>query len=307
VDNHHFRFGVQCARAASADEWAEKARHAEALGYDAFVLPDHVGKQLAPFPAMLAAAQATERIKVGVLVLDNDFRHPLLLAHEAASLQVLTGGRLELGIGAGWNGRDYTALGIPFEVPGVRFTKLREAIEIVDRYLDGERFSWSGEHYRVTDVEPLAMPTRPPLLIAGGGPRMLRLAAERADIVGIFITSKKDGSGFEEAELKPEIFEEKCRRVWRIAHDAGRAPELNMLVQHVEITEDRAGVAEKRAPEYGCDAEALLRLPFELIGTVDEIVDDLEERRRRYGISYITVYEPYMDAMGLIIERLHGR
>lgn len=304
---HPFRFAVQCGSAPSGMAWGEKARRAESLGYDAFVLPDHVGHQLAPFPAMVAAADATDEISVGVLVIDNDFRHPLLLAQEAASVHVLTDGRHELGIGAGWNGRDYTALGIPFEPPRVRFEKLAEAVEIVDRYLDCEVFSFSGNHYTVTDVQPIATPKRPSLLIAGGGPRILRLAAERADIVGIFITSKTDGSGFVDEELRPEIFEAKCERVRRIADQKGRDPQLNILVQHVEVTNDRMGAAAKRAPEYGCDAETLMRLPFELIGTVDQIVADLEERRERFGISYITVYEPYMEAMAPAIERLAGR
>jgi probable F420-dependent oxidoreductase len=223
-----------------------------------------------------------------------------------ASVQLLTGGRLEIGLGAGWNGRDYTALGIPFEAPRVRFEKLAEAVAIVDRYLDGDTFSFSGEHYTVTDVEPLATPVRPPLLIAGGGPRLLRLAAKHADIVGIFITSLPDGSGFDDSELKPEVFEAKTQRVRRIARSEGRDPELNVLVQHVDVTDDRSGAAQRRAPEYGCDAETLLGLPFELIGTVDEIVEDLEERRDRYGISYITVYERYLDAMAPVIERLAG-
>lgn len=304
---HPFRFAVQCGSALSRTAWGEKARRAEKLGYNAFVLPDHVGDLFAPFPAMLAAADATEAISVGVLVIDNDFRHPLLLAQEAASVHVLTDGRLELGIGAGWNGRDYTALGIPFEPPRVRFEKLAEAVQIVDRYLDGEVFSFSGNHYTVTDAQPIATPKRPTLLIAGGGPRILRLAAERADIVGIFITSKTDGSGFVDEELRPEIFEAKCERVRRIAVQNGRDPQLNILVQHVEVTNDRMGAAAKRAPEYGCDAETFMRLPFELIGTIDQIVADLEERRERFGISYITVYEPYMEAMAPVIERLAGR
>ena len=307
VDGHSFRFGVQCVSAATRAEWADKARKAEALGYDVLVLPDHVGTQLAPMPAMVAAAEATDELKVGVLVLDNDFRHPLLAAHELATVNLLTGGRLEIGIGAGWQGRDYTALGLEFEQPGIRFAKLAEAVEMIDRYLSGEVFSFSGQHYTVTDARPLKMGSRPPLLIAGGGPRLLRLAAERADIVGIFFTSMPDGSGFDLDEMSPDVFQRKTDRVRKIARDGGRDPELNVLIQHVEITNERGRVAAERAAEYETDPDTLMALPFELIGTVDQIVEDLEERRRRYGISYMTVNESFMETLAPVIERLSGR
>jgi len=303
---HPFRFAVQCATAASGRAWADKARRAEALGYDVLALPDHVGTQLAPMPALVAAAEATDNLKVGVLVLDNDFRHPLLLAHELATVNLLTEGRLEVGIGAGWNGRDYTALGLEFEAPAVRLAKLTEAVEIIDRYLEGNTFSFAGEHYEIADARPLASAPRPPLLIAGGGPRLLRLAAERADIVGIFFTSRPDGSGFDVTELSPEVFERKTQRVRRIARAMGRDPELNVLVQHVAVTNDRSRIAAARAEEYETDAATLMGLPFELIGTVDQIVADLEERRARYGISYVTINESFMEALGPIVQRLSG-
>lgn len=303
-----FRFGVQLPNAASRTAWVEQVRRADQLGYDIVVLPDHITDQLAPFPALVSAAEATERIRLGTFVLDNDFRHPLVMAQEAATVDVLTEGRLELGIGAGWDGRDYERMGIEFAPPRIRYERLTEAVAIVESYFRGEPFSFDGAHFQVADVEPIPtdQPQRPPLLIGGGGPRILEFAARHADIVSVFLTSLPDGSGFDISELRVAAYQAKIDRLLEVA--GSRAPdlELNVLLQHFQITNDRAAVADERAREMETSTEDLLALPFELIGTLDQIVDDLLDRRERFGISYVTVFDKYMEDFAPVVERLSG-
>jgi probable F420-dependent oxidoreductase len=305
-----FRFAIQLRNAPSKANWAQQAREAEQLGYDVIVLPDHVSDQLSPFPALVSAAEATKNIRLGTFVIDNDFRHPLLLVQEAATVDLLTEGRLELGIGAGWMGQDYTRLGMKFDPPKVRLQRPKEAVTIVDRFFDGQVFSFDGRHYRVQDAQAYPASVRKPrplLLVGGGGPQLLEFAARQADIVSVFLRSLRDGSGFDLAELRAAPYQQKADHVRRVAAIAGRNPELNVLLQYFEITADRYAVAEEHARELGTDPDDLLALPFELIGTIDQIVEDLVERRERLGISYITVFDKYMHDFARVIERVVGR
>ena len=300
-----FRFGVQVSSASSREEWAGLARRAEALGYDVFCVPDHVGTQLSPFAALTAAAAATSTIRVGTMVLDNDFRHPLLMAHEAATVHLLSGGRLELGLGAGWLGRDYRRLGVPFDAPGTRVERLGEALEIVDLYFGGEPFSFAGRHYEVSEVEPLKLPPgmeRPALLVGGGGPRVLSLAARHADAASVFLRSRRDGSGFGTEELRPEAYRQKVDHVRTAAN--GRSVEINLLLQSFEITDDRARAVETHARDFETSPEIYLALPFGLVGSVNAIVEDVLRRREEYGISYVTVRD--LEAFAPVVERLSG-
>lgn len=302
-----FRFGLQVSSAGSRDEWVDVARRAEALGYDVVCVPDHIGPQLSPFAALQAMADATERIRVGTLVLDNDFRHPLLTAHEAATVHLLSEGRLELGIGAGWLRRDYDRLGIEFPSPATRVERLEEAVAIVTRYFDGEPFSFDGRHYRVTDADPLALPAdleRPDLLIGGGGRRVLKLAAAHADVASVFLTARPEGSGFE--DMATAAYRDKIEHLARTAADHGSEVEVNVLLQAYEVTEDRPGAADRWAREFETTPEEFLALPFGLAGTVDEIVDDLTRRREEYGISYVTVRLAQLETFAPVIERLAG-
>jgi probable F420-dependent oxidoreductase len=302
-----FRFGVQLSEARSRGNWIEQARLAEQLGYDVLVMPDHIGDQLAPFPALVVAAEATERIRLGTFVLDNDFRHPVLVAQEAATVDLLTDGRLELGIGAGWMGRDYERLGIEFSRPRTRYERLTEAVEIINSYFLGRPFSFSGRHYTMSDLEPGARPAqhpRPPLLIGGGGPRILEFAARHADIVSVFLTSLSDGSGFDVGELTADSYQRKTDLVRDAAARRDDPPELNILLQHLDVTNSRNASADERARDSGIDRRELLALPFELIGTIDQIVGDLLERRERYGLSYVTVFDKHLRDFAPIVERL---
>lgn len=278
------------------------------LGYDVVCVPDHVGTQLSPFAALTAVAAATERIRVGTFVLDNDFRHPVLTAHEAATVHLLSEGRLELGLGAGWLRRDYDGLGMEFAPPRTRVERLEEAVEIVDRYLRGEEFSFEGRHYTVAGVEPLRLPphlARPRLVIGGGGPRILALAGRRADVASVFLKVKAEGSTFEPAT--PAAYGAKIEHVRRSAGERVDDVELNVLLQAFEVTDDRRGAVERWARDFEVTPEDFLALPFGLAGSLDQIVDDLDHRREEYGLSYVTVFGEHLEAFAPVVERLSGR
>src|SRR5882762_3911030 len=183
-----FRFAVQEHRAPSASDWKEKARRVEGLGYSTLYLPDHFGDQMGPIAALMAAADATTSLRVGSLVFDNDYRHPVVMAKEAATLDLLSDGRFDLGLGAGWMASDYEQAGIQFDPPGRRISRLEEAIQIIKGMLAGAPFSFTGKHYEVKDIEGSPLPVQrphPPIVLGGGAPRMLRLAAREADIVNV--------------------------------------------------------------------------------------------------------------------------
>lgn len=183
---HPFRFGIRAIGPRSGEAWIAQARRAEELGYSALLMPDHVIDQLSPVPALAAAAAATTRLRIGVHVFDNDYRNPVLLARDAATLDVLSGGRLELGIGAGWMASDYRQLGIPYDEPRVRIDRMVEAIAIIKSLFAGEQVDHEGVHYRIHGARigtPPVQRPHPPLVIGGGGPRMMRIAAREADIV----------------------------------------------------------------------------------------------------------------------------
>ena len=174
-----FRFGVQASRAASAREWADLARRAEANGYDVLTMPDHFTDQLAPVPALMAAADATTDLRVGALVFDNDYKHPVVLAKELATIDLLSDGRLEIGLGAGWMISDYEEAGIPYDSPKVRIDRFVEGLRVIKGTMAEGRFSFAGEHYTVTDYDGQPKPVQrpcPPVLIGGGGKRVLSIA-----------------------------------------------------------------------------------------------------------------------------------
>src|SRR5882762_7452848 len=183
-----FRFAANVERGRSAEHWREVGRRAEALGYDTLFMPDHITDQLAPIAALTAIADATTTLRVGSFVFDNDYRNPVMLAKEATTLDLLSGGRLEFGIGAGWNTSDYRQLGIPYDTPKVRVDRMEEAVALIKRLWTEEKVTHEGPYYRVRDATVLPRPTQqphPPVMIGGGGPRMLRIAARDAQIVAL--------------------------------------------------------------------------------------------------------------------------
>jgi probable F420-dependent oxidoreductase len=299
-----FRFGVSVDQAPSRAEWDDKARRIEDLGFSTLLLSDHpVGPGLAPFPAIVAAAEATASLRFGTFVIANDFRHPIVLARDATTADLLTDGRLELGIGAGWNGRDYRATGTPWPNPRARVDRLQESVAILKGYFAGAA-TQHGEHYDVTEVEgfPRAVQQpHPPLLIAGGGRRILSLAAREADIVGLMVRSKPDGSGLDEGDMGAAAMERKIE--WVRDARCDRDLELNVLIQHVESDFSAVG---GHADDLGVSREEMLRVPYELFGNVDQICATLVERRELYGISYLAIFEKDLQAFAPVVARLRG-
>ncbi len=308
--DRRFRFGVQISTAASADDWAAQARRAEELGYSSVFMPDHFGEQLAPVPALMAAADATTDLKIGTLVFANDYKHPVVLAKEVATLDLLSGGRFEFGIGAGWMNTDYEQSGIEHDRAGIRIDRLAESLAICKGLFGPDPVTFDGAHYQLKGMVGMPKPVQnphPPVLIGGGGKRVLTLAAEEADIVGI---NPKIASGAVDTETAqngaPELTDEKIQWVKDGAGDRYADLELNMLVFAVVITDDKAGVAEMMAPMFGLDPALVADYPLAWIGTEDEIVESVQARRDRWDVSYLVIQADAMETAAPIVARLAG-
>jgi probable F420-dependent oxidoreductase len=297
--NHRtFRFGVVAAQAGTGDEWVAKARRVEELGYATLLIPDTLGPTLSPFPALAVAAAATRTLRVGTFVLANDYRNPVLVARESATLDLLSGGRFELGLGAGRPGSegDYRQLGIPREAGGVRVDRLAESLGIITSLFAGQRVSAAGRHYAVSEVNLFPRPVqqpRPPILVAGSGKRLLSLAAGEADIVAL-------GGPPTETEA---TFKEKLG--WLREAAGERFDELELTVNLL--------AAGQQVPEYvrtrlSLDLEQLARSgsPYVLLGTPDQMGDQLLARRDSLGISYVTVGDELMEDFAPVVARLAG-
>ena len=270
-------------------------------------MPDHFGARFALAPALVLAAEATSRLRVGSLVYDNDFRHPALLAQEIASIDLLTDGRFEFGLGAGWLKSEYDAAGLPFDDGGTRVERMAEALHIVKALFAATPVTHEGHHYRLTGLTGAAKPVQqphPPVLIGGGGRRLLTLAANEADIISIMPRSRRDGSGLEDADASPEVFTQKVAWIRDAAGDRFSGIELNTLVQTVVITDDPTASAAPLAKEYVMDVDQVFETPLVLIGSADQIAQTLVLRRERFGISYITVFEKDLENMAKVIHRL---
>lgn len=305
-----FRFGVQARTSPSRSHWVDLARRVEDRGYSTLTLPDHFDDQLAPGIALMAAADATEELRIGTMVLCNDYRHPVVLAKEAATLDLLSDGRLELGIGAGWMRSDYDQAGMDYDRPGVRIERMVESVTVLKGLFGDDPFSFSGEHYTISELNGTPKPVQrphPPFLIGGGGPRFLRLAAEMADIVGInpnLAAGTFDSSTGADGTAKR--YEEKIGWVREAAGDRFDDIELQVRVFFVLHTNDRMGTAEAVAPTIGLTAEEGLESPLALAGTVEQMIADLVERRERYGFSYIVIGQDDYEAFAPVVTTLAG-
>ena len=312
-----FRFGVICEHMQSAEEWVTKARQAEEYGYSTLLIRDHFirepfGDQLAPLIALMAAASATKTLRVGSLVLDNDYRHPVMLAKEAATLDLLSGGRFELGIGAGWLRSEYEQAGMVFESAGVRVSRLEEAIQVLKGLFADQPLTFAGDHYTITDLNGFPKPAQrphPPILVGAGSKRMLALAAREADIVGILPKALPDGTISEEiTERLPATLTQKVEWVRQAAGERFDELELNMVITPV-FSEHRRQRAEQLAHERGRSGiavEDVLDMPSIFIGTPDQMVEDLLRRRERFGFSYFVVSDTSMEAFAPVVSRLAG-
>lgn len=291
--SHPFRFGVQVAEFPGAD-WADRVRRLETLGYSTVFCPDHFTPQMDPTAFAAAAAAATTRLRVGTLVYGVDYRHPIVYAKQAATIERLSGGRHEFGIGAGWMEVDYQQAGIPYERPGVRIERLAETLAICEGMWAGEGFSFAGRHFRVTAV-PRAIdgPVRPKLLIGGGGQRLLSLAGRHADVVGINPQLPEGRVTAETpADLAPERVRQKVAWVRDAAAKAGRDPaaiELQSLVFVTALSDDPRGLREALARSSGMTVDQVADCPLFLTGPASEIRERLERRREETGISYVVI------------------
>jgi probable F420-dependent oxidoreductase len=305
-----FRFGIQARGPADARGWPELARRCEGLGVSTLTMPDHFDEQLGPVAGLMAAASATTTLRVGALLFCNDYRHPVVLAKEAATIDVLSDGRLEVGLGAGWMTTDYEQAGVTHDPPGRRIDRLAEALPVVKALLAGETVHHQGEHYRIdglTGTPRSVQRPHPPILVGGGGRRVLTLAAREADIVGINIDLR---AGVINERAGPNATDaatdEKVAWIREAAGDRFDDIELQVRVHMALVTDDRRGVAEAIAPTLGLDPDASLATPHALVGSVDQIADQLVERRERWGLSYIGLGVDALDQMAPVIERLAG-
>jgi probable F420-dependent oxidoreductase len=307
-----FRFGVVIRTAASRAAWTDTARKIEALGYSVLAVPDHLAEIVAPIPALVSAAAATKRLRLGTVVLNNDLRHPVVVAREAATVDLLTDGRLELGLGAGHTQSEYDQAGLRFDPGATRVERLAEAVAIIKGLLEGEKVTFAGQHYRVTDHTIYPLPLQrphPPIFIGGNARRLLFLAAREADIVGLTgITFRRGGAQPGVAAFRAAAVDERVGIVREAAGDRYDRLEINALLQRVVVTDDRRQAAAELTGRWGeLSPEDILESPYVLAGTVDQMVEDLQARRRRWGISYYLLFEASMDAFAPVVARLAGK
>jgi probable F420-dependent oxidoreductase len=285
-----FRFAVDLQAPFPDTSFADTVREVEALGYSTMFVPDHFDEGLGPIAAMATAAAVTTTINIGALVLDCDFRHPVPLARELATIDALSEGRLELGIGAGWKALDYAASGIPMDRPGVRVSRMVEHLAVLKGLFAPGPFSFQGEHYTVTELDGTPAPHRPggpPILVGGGAPRVLRFAGAEADIVGVN-ASIHSGAIDADAALDgmAERIDEKVAWVREGAGDRFDDLELNAWLAFADVTDDYDGTAALLGELFGVDPARAGDSPLVLFGTTAQITERLEERRDRWGYSY---------------------
>ena len=310
------RFGIVSESVREGRAWLDFARQVEDSGIDVLLLRDHFsagafGQQLAPFTGLAAAAAATTRLRLGTMVLSNDFRHPAILAHEAASLHLVSGGRFELGIGAGWYQPEYHAAGIAFDPPGQRISRLDESLSIIKGLLAGTPVSHTSVFYRIDgldlDVLPTPRASSPRLLVGAGGPRMLRLAARHADIVGLLPAPIRDSTDSDDPRDRlPAAFDAKIRVVREAAGGRFGNLEINAFGTFIITDERRAetGNLIVRRGWTGIDVETVWQMPTIFIGSPQQIRSDLRARQERFGLSYLVVGENDLPAIAEIVSDL---
>ena len=311
-----FRFLVGARGFHDRRALIEAARAAEAVGYSDLTIHDHLTPQLAPIPVLTAVAMATERLRLCPLVLNNDLRHPAVLAQDLATIDVLSDGRLVVGIGAGWNEREYRAIGIPFDPPGVRIDRMLEAVAVLRGLFADRRFSFDGRHYTIANLDGQPKPVQrphPPFLIGGTRERVLRIAAREADIVGIDLRQDRESL----PDAFPERMDVRVRWIREAAGDRFERLELSVLrlLGDIAITNAPLRVASELARRYErgtgltIDPRDILESPYSLIGSVPELVAKLRRNRDRWGINSILVGwldEPDLGTLAPVVEQLAG-
>lgn len=305
-----FRFGVEMQGPFDGRSWADSARELESLGYSTLFVPDHFHEGYGPITAMATAAAATTTLRVGSLVFDCDFRHPAVLSRELASIDLLSEGRLEVGLGAGWKRLDYDRSGIPMDAPRVRVDRMIEHTTLLKALFADGIVNFSGRHYRIADLEGTPKPftpAGPPIIIAGGGPRMLRFAGATADIVGVNPSIHSGVADQASArDALPVSIDEKFRWVREGAGERFDDLEFNAWVSVAEHTDQGMATASRMSARFGAAPADVLASPVVLVGSAAEIIDRLHERRARWGYSYITLQGPIARQFAPIVTRLTG-
>jgi probable F420-dependent oxidoreductase len=310
-----FRFG-QLAMLPPPDRaaWIEQVQRAEALGYSTIQVTDHTDRTpMAPLVALAAAAQVSTTLRLGTLVLANDFRQPAVLAKEVATLDLLSDGRVELGMGAGWLQTDYDQAGIELLRPGLRIDRLTETLDVLDGFATGAPTTYRGTHYSVTDLPSVPPPVqrpRVPLLVGGGGRRVLTIAAQRADIVGVNLMNAEGftGTGATRSALE-DATDAKIALVRKVAAAAGRDPELHLVAYWAEIADDVEAAVDRQIQKTGMPISPaeVVTSPHCLIGPLGAVRERLHELRERWGITYISIHDRNADGCTALVETMTGR
>ena len=306
-----FRFGVQLPSPGDARSWVEQARRIETLGYDIATMPDHFDGQLAPVPALQSVLDATTTLRAGALVFDNDYKHPVVLAKELATMDVLSEGRVEIGLGAGWMTSDYEQSGIQHDRAGIRIDRIVEGLAVIRGAMAPGPFSFEGDHYKISEYDGLPKPVQkphPPIIIGGGGRRVLSIAAREADIVGVNGTLHAGVIGAEAiATMTNAAVTEKVQIVAEAAASRINDIELHIRTFFVSVTNDRDTQLGEMAQLIQVDESELAASPFALIGSPAKIADDLTARREQFGFSYITVGAEELDSFAPVVAELAGQ
>ncbi|MCQ3813602.1 MAG: TIGR03621 family F420-dependent LLM class oxidoreductase [Acidimicrobiia bacterium] len=310
---HPFRFGLQLHSPIADLTWLDSARYAETQGFSSLLIPDHFHHQYGPLSALGAAAAVTTRLKIGALVFGNDYRHPVTLAKEMATLDQISQGRCEFGIGAGWLRDDYEQSGMTYDPPGTRIDRLLESLEIIKGCWGSEAFDFVGEHYNVSGYEGQPKPWTqkgPPIIIGGGGPRMLGLAAQHADIVGVTANLRSGEVGDDAiADSMAAAYDQKISRIRECAGSRINDLELSSLTLVTAFTNARQATLNAVADMFGVPAAEIAESPAALVGSVAQIVETLQQRRERWGFNYVVVQQDGGQGMKRfpeVIARLAG-
>jgi probable F420-dependent oxidoreductase len=308
MSDRPIRFATQSGSAPGGAEWLARAKRLEAIGYATLSMPDHmVGGAWGNLPALGAAAAVTTTLRLGNLVLDNDFRNPVVLARELATLDVISNGRVEIGLGAGWFDRDYQSIGVPFDRGRVRVERLGEAVTLMKRLFTEDEVTFAGRYYRTerSECRPKTVQgPHPPFLIAAGGPRILELAGREADIVAVI----PYGAGARRTTADDVTFDAARAQIDQMRAAAGErfgAIELSQFLD-VTLTDDRETKMHEMSEKAGSDPEILRRSIYAGIGTLEQIREQIRENRRRLGITYFCLRGPHVEELAPVVRDLRG-
>jgi probable F420-dependent oxidoreductase len=305
-----FRFGVEMSAPFEGRSWADSARELEDLGYSTLFVPDHVHSPYGPIAAMATALAATSHLCVAPLVMAVDFRNPVFLAKEIATLDVMFPGRVELGVGAGYNPLDYSRSGIPMDPPGRRVSRLMEYVQVLRLLFLGEECSFSSVEFQleaVTGVPTPATPGGPRILVAGGGPRLLGFAGEAADIVGVNPSTAAGRDSIETfRDAMPSAIDAKVALVREAAGVRWDDLELNAWISTARLTDDPAGLLGGLAARADTSLDDVLASPVILVGTESDVADRLRARRERWGYSYTCLPQAAARSFAPVVHTLRA-